>query len=112
MQPTEIEELELDLLLEGVFRRYGYDFRHYARASLERRVRQFAFAKHFSTISALLAQVIHDEALFSELAQQFSVSVTEMFRDPPVFRLWRECVLPRLAGFPVGKVWAAGCASG
>ena len=29
----EIEELEMDLLLEAVFRRYGYDFRDYERST-------------------------------------------------------------------------------
>ena len=35
---ASIEELELDLLLEGIYRRYGYDFRGYAGATLRRRL--------------------------------------------------------------------------
>ena len=33
-----IEALELDLLLEAVFRLHGYDFRDYARTSMRRRI--------------------------------------------------------------------------
>ncbi|TML50595.1 MAG: hypothetical protein E6G16_08540, partial [Actinobacteria bacterium] len=37
-EQLELETLELRLLLEGVYRHYGYDFREYAFASLRRRV--------------------------------------------------------------------------
>ena len=37
----EVETIEVDLLLEGIFRRYGYDFRNYARMSVRRRLLQF-----------------------------------------------------------------------
>ena len=35
----DLEQVELDLLLGGLARQFGYDFRGYARASLSRRVR-------------------------------------------------------------------------
>ena len=38
----ELEDLEIDLLLEAIQRRYGYDFRDYARASVRRKVRSIA----------------------------------------------------------------------
>jgi chemotaxis protein methyltransferase CheR len=112
MKQNEIEHIEVDLLLEALYRRYGYDFRSYARASVERRVRQFLSAKGLHAVSDLIPRVMHDEGVFSELAQQFSVSVTEMFRDPFVYRVLREQVVPTLRTFPFIKVWAAGCATG
>ena len=39
MNPDEIEKIELELFLDALYRRYGYDFRHYARASVRRRAR-------------------------------------------------------------------------
>jgi chemotaxis protein methyltransferase CheR len=112
MMQNEIEDIEVDLLLEAVFRRYGYDFRSYARASVDRRIRQYVAKTRALSISELIPRVIHDEGAFSELAQQFSVSVTEMFRDPFVFRALREQVAPVLRSFPFVKAWAAGCATG
>ena len=35
-----VEDIEIHLLLEALYRRYHYDFRHYARASIKRRLRQ------------------------------------------------------------------------
>jgi len=40
-----IEQIELTLLLEGIFLRWGYDFRGYSRASVRRRVGEF-MARH------------------------------------------------------------------
>ena len=112
MKPHQVEHIEVELLLEAIFQRYGYDFRSYARASIERRVRGFVSNKSLDHISDLIPACIHDAELFSQLAQQFSVSVTEMFRDPSVYRCLREQVLPMLETFPHVKVWHAGCASG
>ena len=35
-----LDELEIKLLLEAIYSRFHYDFRNYARASLERRLSQ------------------------------------------------------------------------
>jgi len=112
MKPSEIEHIEVELLLEAVYQRYGYDFRSYARASIDRRVRQFMSGKNVRLISELIPRVLYDEALFSELAQYFSIAVTEMFRDPFVYRALREKVVPLLKTYPFVKVWHAGCATG
>ena len=34
------ESIEVELLLEAIYRAYGYDFRQYSRASITRRLRQ------------------------------------------------------------------------
>lgn len=109
---SEIENLEIDLLLEAIFQRYGFDFRSYARASIERRIRLFLNDNNRKYISELIAEVIHDEDLFLNLARYFSISVTEMFRDPHVYVKIREEVLPVLKTWPFFKVWHAGCATG
>lgn len=112
MQAGQIEQIEIDLLLEAVYRRYGYDFRSYARASIERRVRQFLSRQGLGSIMELTDQVLHDPKLFSSLARYFSIAVTELFRDPWAYRVLREKVVPVLQTWPHFKVWHAGCSSG
>jgi chemotaxis protein methyltransferase CheR len=112
MKETEIEAIEIDLLLEAVYRRYGYDFRSYARASIERRTRQFLSGCNCATVSEMIDRVLHDEEFFSRLVQYFSIQVTEMFRDPFVYRTIRKDVVPLLRTWPHFKVWHAGCATG
>jgi len=108
----EIENVEIDLLLEAVYRMYGYDFRSYAKASIERRTRQFLSGCECATISEMIARVLHDEDFSSRLVQYFSITVTEMFRDPLVYRTLRTKVIPLLRTWPHFKVWHAGCATG
>jgi len=108
----DIEQIEFDLLLEAIWRRYGYDFRAYARATIERRTLQFLSGTGFATIAELIPKVLHDADFFSRLARQFSIPVTEMFRDPLVYRSLRENVVPLLRTWPHIKIWHAGCASG
>ena len=112
MNTTEIEDIELRLLLQALYLRYGYDFRSYAQASVDRRVRSFLPSCDASRISELIPKVLHDEAVFSRLVQTLSITVTDMFRDPFVYRALREHVAPVLKTWPNVKVWHAGCATG
>jgi chemotaxis protein methyltransferase CheR len=112
MDHGKIENIEIGLLLEAIYQRYGYDFRSYARASIDRRTRQFMSHAGFSCISDMIPRVLHEEDLFSELVQYFSISVTDMFRDPFVYRAIREEIVPLLRTWHHIKVWHAGCATG
>lgn len=112
MKPPQIENIEVDLLLEAIFRRYGYDFRSYARASIERRIRQFLADIGGESISQIIPKVMYDREFFMQLARRFSISVTEMFRDPFVYRAVRQTVAPTLRTWPHIKIWNAGCATG
>lgn len=112
MKLSDIEGVEIHLLLEAIFKRYGYDFRNYAGASIRRRIIQFMTQTGTSTISEMIPKVIHDEAYFESLVREFSITVTEMFRDPTMFAALRKQVIPLLKSYPFIKVWHAGCASG
>jgi len=112
MQERETESIEIDLLLEAIFKRYGYDFRHYARASIDRRVRQFLAKSGCGAISDMIPRLLRDESFFSLMVRDFSITVTEMFRDPYVYASIRENVVPLLKTYPFIKAWHAGCATG
>lgn len=112
MTDDALERLELRLLFEALHARHGYDFRGYAEASILRRVRSFLPAAGCTHIAELIPKVLRDDALFSGLVQAISVPVTEMFRDPFVYRALRAQVLPVLKTWPFAKIWHAGCATG
>lgn len=105
-------DIELKLLLEAVYLRYHHDFRHYAIASLRRRVRQAMERFNCASVSALQHRVLHEPELFAQMLRYFTVQVSEMFRDPPFFRALREEVLPVLSTYPSVKLWIAGCSTG
>lgn len=107
-----IRDEELDLLVEELFKLYGYDFTNYARASLKRRVNRLMVIDRFPSFAELLYRVKHDADYLTRIVEELTVNVTEMFRDPTVFKTIRETVLPILATHPFIRIWHAGCASG
>lgn len=108
----EIEDLEIQLLLEGIYLRYGYDFREYARASLRRRIRDIVRSESVSTVSRLQERVLHDPACLERFVEALTVNVTSMFRDPTFYLALRKRVLPLLKTYPFVRIWHAGCSTG
>jgi chemotaxis protein methyltransferase CheR len=107
-----VEDIEIELLLEALYRRYHYDFRHYSRASIKRRLRQALKHLGYENFSALQDGVLHDPAVLPQLLDYLTVQVSEMFRDPSYWRALREKVVPHLRTYPSLKVWIAGCSGG
>lgn len=107
-----LEDLELDLLLSAVARRFGYDFRQYSPASLRRRVLRSMHEEGLATLSGLQERLLHDSQALARFISHLSVHVTSMFRDPPVYRALREHAVPRLRTWPFIRIWHAGCATG
>jgi chemotaxis protein methyltransferase CheR len=107
-----LESLELDLLLEAACRRYGYDFREYARTSLRRRVRAIMQTEKVATVSALQERVLHSPETWERFLLGISVNVSAMFRDPDFFQAFRAHVVPRLRTYPFIRIWQAGCSMG
>jgi chemotaxis protein methyltransferase CheR len=107
-----LEELEIDLLLDAIFRQYGYDFRGYARSSLKRRVRAAVSGEGLATVTGLLEKILHDTGCLERLLIALSVNVSAMFRDPRFFRAFRERAVPLLRTYPFIRIWQAGCSTG
>lgn len=107
-----LQSLELELLLTAVLRRYGYDFSHYAPASLYRRVQRAMQEERVRTISALQERLLHDPDALRRFVSVLSVHVTAMFRDPPFYKFLRTHVVPILRTYPFVRIWHAGCATG
>jgi chemotaxis protein methyltransferase CheR len=108
----QLERIEIELLLEGVHRRYGHDFRSYAFSSLRRRVWQRVRAEGLASVSALQGRVLHDAAAMDRLLLDLTVGVTAMFRDPRFFVAFRHHAVPLLRTYPFIRIWHAGCSTG
>ena len=108
----DTEGLELQLLLEGVYRQYGFDFREYAPASLKRRVWRRVQAEQAGTITGLLERVLHGADVMERLLLDLSINVTSMFRDPTFYNAFRVQVVPLLKTYPFTRIWVAGCSTG
>jgi len=108
----QIQNIEINLLLEAIFQKNGYDFRNYSKAHIRRRILHRLAASQLKNISAMQHKLLHDQQFLNELLDDLSINVTEMFRDPSFFLGVRKLVVPRLGTYPFIKIWHAGCATG
>lgn len=106
------EQLEIQLLLEAIYIKYGYDFREYSLAHTKRRLEYRRAIEGMKNYSEMQHKVIHEESFFEQLLLDLSINVTEMFRDPWFYQKIREVVFPHLRTYPFIKVWHAGCSAG
>jgi len=105
-------DLEIDLLLEAIYRKYHYDFRRYSRASIRRRLADAMVAFDCQTLSRLQERVVHDETVFPDLMRFLTVQVSDLFREPEFFRTFRGAIVPLLKTYPSLRLWIAGCSTG
>ncbi|TBL79934.1 CheR family methyltransferase [Paenibacillus thalictri] len=108
----DVEDIEIKLLLEGIYRAYGYDFRDYSMSTIRRRIWHRVRLEGMSSITALLERVLHQPLMMERLFRDFTIHVTEMFRDPSFFLSLRQNVIPWLKTLPFIRIWHAGCSTG
>jgi chemotaxis protein methyltransferase CheR len=99
-------------ILEGIYKKYGYDFRQYSEAHVKRRILNRMTLDKIKDFHQMKERILDDEKYASKVLQDLSITVTEMFRDPTFYKALREKVIPLLKTYPFIKVWHAGCASG
>jgi chemotaxis protein methyltransferase CheR len=112
LQKTKLEDIEIQLLLEGVYRYWGYDFRNYALSSLKRRIYHFMKKEGCTSISNLQALVLHNREFLEKFLLSLTVNVTSMFRDPSFYLALKKEVIPLLRTYPFIRIWHAGCSTG
>lgn len=105
-------DIEIKMLLETIYQKYGYDFRNYSMASIKRRIKRRLSLSGLETISAMQHKIIYDESFFTTLLLDLSITYTDMFRDPSFYKAFRTQVVPELKKTPHVKIWHAGCATG
>ena len=108
----KLEDIEICLLLEGLYRAHGFDFRDYSHASIKRRILNLMQTEKMRTVSAFQDKVLHDPAALDRFLLGISVHATEMFRDPSFYLTFRRRVVPLLRTYPTVQIWIAGCSTG
>ena len=110
-QPSlAVEELEIELLLEALTQRHGYDFRDYDRALVRKKLLGVMAARELKTVSALQERVLHEAGAASAVLRALAVAPAALFDDPVRAREAREVLGKSLRPAAVPKVWLAECA--
>jgi chemotaxis protein methyltransferase CheR len=112
MARDDVETIEIRLLLDAIYSQYGYDLRDYSPASMRRRVRAVLAKTGFAHLGELQHRILVDPIFFAAVIEDFTVRVSEMFRDPSFYKTFRGRVVPILRTYPVLRVWHSGCATG
>jgi chemotaxis protein methyltransferase CheR len=111
-EPVDLVDVEISLLLEGLYRAHGFDFREYSHASIKRRILDLMRAEKLQTVSAFQDRILHDHKCLERFLLGLSVHATAMFRDPSFYLTFRQRVVPLLRTYPTVQIWVAGCSTG
>jgi chemotaxis protein methyltransferase CheR len=109
---TDLLNIEMQLLMEAIFLRYGYDFRNYSKAHIRRRVLHHLSMSLIPNVTLLQERILRDRNFFNNFLDDLSINVTEMFRDPEFYKSLKTNIIPKLKTYAYFKVWHAGCATG
>jgi len=108
----ENQDIEIRLLVEAIYQKYGYDFRNYSQAHVKRRILNRFNLSGMKTITEMIHEALTNTKFVDLILMDLSITVTEMFRDPVFYRELREEIIPLLRNYPFIKIWHAGCSSG
>lgn len=103
-------ELEIDLLLEALYQRFGVDFRAYERAALRRKLHELMRSRTLATVSQVQDRALHDPDTRAVLLRTLSVQPALLFDDPLQARQLRTVLASTLRASAVPKIWLAECA--
>jgi chemotaxis protein methyltransferase CheR len=106
----DLEDLELELLLEALVRRFGFDYRLHERAALKRKLFAQMQGGGLRTLSQLQDLVLHDADAAGALVRALSVAPMPLFDDPVQALLWRSAAEQSLRGCALPRIWLADCA--
>src|SRR5207253_2944895 len=113
-RPSNAETVEQ--ILERIRATRNFDFRHYKRPTLHRRIERRMAERKCKTAAAYLALLDRDPAECDALIASMLIKVTGFFRDAETWTLLSGKVIPQLLsekrpGEEI-RVWCAGCATG
>ncbi len=107
-----LDDETINVLLNDVYEIYGYDFTHYSRASIKRRISRLFLIDKFPSLAEFRFRVRSDPSYLNRFVEEITVNVTEMFRDPPFYKALRDEVIKSIAPKPFIRIWHAGCSTG
>lgn len=99
-------------MIQAILMKYQYDFSHYSRSSLKRRLKTCLDQFQLNSLCELQTRVLEDAKFFSTLLNYLTVNTTSLFRDPEYYLALRKEVIPVLKTYPSLKLWIAGCSTG
>jgi chemotaxis protein methyltransferase CheR len=110
MNQLEVGIVDTRNIIKTINDTYHYDFTDYALTSFKRRLEYVLALNNFRRIDDFIEELQTNKQFFEQFLHEVSVETTEMFRDPSLWRLLREELIPSIVTdnsplkiwFPVG----------
>ncbi len=107
-----VTESDLGKVVATVRRNFGFEFGDYAISSFKRRVERYLGLKGMQDVNDLCL-ALRSRDVFDEFLKEITVNTTELFRDPGMWGVLREKILPKLFNKNDRvSIWHAACSSG
>ncbi|HEX3006517.1 MAG TPA: CheR family methyltransferase [Bacteroidales bacterium] len=110
---SEIGIVDTRNIIKLIQEKYGFDFSDFALTAFKRRLENFLQQRNLRHPDLLMNRLHDSPDTFEQLLEDICVPSTEMFRDPSLWRLLREEILPQIyKESPKLKIWLPGTVSG
>jgi two-component system CheB/CheR fusion protein len=107
---------EINKIIDLLQKETGTDFSHYKPGTIERRINRRLLLKKINKLSDYTGFLKNNSPEINELHSDILISVTNFFRDPPLFEALKHEVFPKLikgkSGTQKIRVWVPGCSTG
>ncbi len=107
-----IDDDKLISFLKSVYTIYEYDFVHYNRNTVKRRIENHSIKLMIEEFENYAKLILSEKKYFDEMFSYLSINITEFFREPKQLKIFREKVIPYLNSYTHINIWCAGCSSG
>ena len=115
LNPSDIQQDFVRLVIGELHRHYGVDFAGYNRNFIRRRIASRMNRLGISAPMQYFKILGSDVNEFSQLLQNLTINTTEFMRNPEVFLKMEKFLLPKIAEEIAGNslmIWSAGCSRG
>lgn len=109
-QPISNEEI--DAFTIAVKARFGMDFTNYEPKSLQRGLKRLMTKQKKKSLFDLWAAMLYDRSLIVHYVDELLINLTEFFRNPDLWQLLHQELLPSFSKYKSWRIWHAGCSTG
>ena len=113
MNRYELGIVDTRMIIKTLQDDYDCDFKNYALTFFKRRVENIIHSYNLKDADGFIRKLQIDKDFFETFLQNMCVDVTEMFRDPSLWRVLNDEFFPNLIGnMPNFKIWFPEVSSG
>lgn len=105
-------DIEIKLLIEAIFQKYGYDLRDFLPEFLHEKLITRLKNSDFKSFSEMQHKILYDRDFFEIVLADLTSHPNNNFPNPIFYQNFKKVVNPILKDKPYFKIWFVGCSTG